>query len=339
MKACRGEPTPYTPIWLMRQAGRYQPEYRAVRDKVSFIELCERPDLAAEVTIFAVESLGVDAAIIFADLLPILQPMGLKLEYVKGDGPVIHNPITCRADIDALKDVSVPEDVEPTLEAIRRTRRGLPGNIPLLGFAGAPFTLAAYAIEGGKSREFVKIKSFMYSEPEAFKALLEHLSRSVTQYLLAQIEAGVQAVQIFDSWVGSLSPLDYAEYAAPHTRSIIAGLPKDIPVIHFGTATGGLLPTISTLGASVIGMDFRISLEEARKIIGSRPFMGNLDPITLLADRSVFQGRAQQILESVGNTPGHIFNLGHGVLPSTPPENARALVDFVHEFSAALRAG
>ncbi len=332
MRAARCEPTDTTPIWIMRQAGRYLPEYMAVRSKVSFIELCKRPDLAAEVTLTAQQVLGVDAAILFADLLPILEPMGLQLEYAEGEGPVIHNPIRSTAELDRVHVLENMEQLEFVPETVRQVRNQLPDDIPLLGFAGAPFTLASYAIEGKGSRNYIHTKSFMYSDPVAWKALMERLVGSVELYLRAQIDAGCQAVQIFDSWAGCLSPADYREFVLPYTKSLFDSLPPEVPVINFLTGNPALVPLMKEVGGHVMGLDWRVDLADAwRSFDYEFAVQGNLDPISLFTDIPTLRQRALDILTSAGGRPGHIFNLGHGVLPGVSPENVKALVEIVHE--------
>src|SRR5690242_18746704 len=332
MRACRREPVPYTPIWLMRQAGRYMPEYQAVRAKTGFLELCKTPSLAAEVTITAAERLGVDAAIIFADILLILEAMGIDLEFAHGEGPVIHNPVRTGADVDRLQEIEDVEALGYVFEAIRLTRRGLKPNIPLIGFSGAPFTLASYMTEGGGSKNYIHTKSLMYSDPGAWHAMLSIIARGLTRYLNAQIEAGAQAVQLFDSWVGCLSPDDYREFVLPHTQSVIRGVTPGVPVIHFGTGTAALLELMREAGGDVIGLDWRVRLDEGWQRVGHDvAVMGNLDPVTLFAKRDVLREQARRILAQAGGRPGHIFNLGHGILPETPVENVIALVEMVHE--------
>ena len=338
MRACRCEPTPYTPIWLMRQAGRYMKEYRQIRDQVSFLDLCKTPDLAAQVTVMAVERLGVDAAIIFADILLILEPMGMQLEFTPGDGPILHNPIRQASDVERLQDVDSDESLAFVMQAIQQTRAQLKPDIPLIGFAGAPFTLASYMIEGGGSRNYVQTKTLMYTSPQAWHTLMTHLSCNLAQYLKAQIAAGAQAVQLFDSWVGNLSPSDYRTFVLPHTQSLIAALPSDVPVIHFGTGTGALLELMQEAGGTVIGVDFRVELDHAWQRLGDVSVQGNLDPVILHADRSYIRQRAQCILDQAHGRPGHIFNLGHGILPTTPVDHVRALVDDVHALSARGRS-
>jgi len=335
LKACRLEPVPYTPIWLMRQAGRYMREYREVRAKTTFLELCKTPSLAAEVTVTAAERLGVDAAIIFADILLILEPMGIDLEFAHGEGPVIHNPVRRAVDVDRLKEVENVGALDYVFEAIRLTRRELKPQIPLIGFSGAPFTLASYLTEGGGSKNYVHTKSLMYSDPGAWHSMLSIIARGLTRYLNAQIEAGAQAVQLFDSWVGCLSPDDYREFVLPHTRAVIEGIRPGVPVIHFGTGTAALLELMSEAGGDVIGVDWRVRLNEAwKRIDGNKAIMGNLEPVLLFSSRDVLRSRARQILDNAAGRPGHIFNLGHGILPETPVDNVIALVDMVHEMSS-----
>lgn len=335
MKAARREPTDVTPVWLMRQAGRYQSEYRALREKTSFLELCKTPTLAAEVMLRSVDQLGVDAAIIFADLLPILEPMGIELEYTAGAGPVIHNPIRHAADVDRLAELDDLEPLESVMETVRQTRSGLDDRLPLLGFGGAPFTLASYAIEGGASRNYARTKTLMLADPGAFDALLGRLARAVVRYLNAQINAGAQAVQLFDSWVGCLGPDDYRRHVLPHSRAVIDAIAPGVPVIHFAAGNPALLPLVAEAGGSVIGIDWRVRLDDAWRVVGhDRAVQGNLDPAVLLTTPDDIRRHAKAILDAVAGRPGHIFNLGHGVLPQTPVENAIALVDAVHELSA-----
>jgi uroporphyrinogen decarboxylase len=335
MRACRRESVPYTPIWLMRQAGRYMPEYRAVREKTSFLELCKNPRLSSEVMCTAVERLGVDAAIIFSDLLPILEPMGLDLEFTPGDGPQINNPVRAAGDVDRIVELESTDSLGFVFETVAQTRRDLPAHIPLIGFAGAPFTLASYAIEGGGSRSFLHTKTLMYREPAAWRELMERLARSIARYLNGQIAAGAQAVQLFDSWVGCLSPSDYRHYVLPYVRMICEGLDPSAPLIHFGTGNPALLSLMAEGGGQVIGVDWRVDLGDAwRKVGFDRAVQGNLDPAVLLGDRETIGAQAQAVLDAAAGRPGHIFNLGHGVHQQTPVENVRALVDYVHEASA-----
>ena len=334
LRACRRESVPYTPVWLMRQAGRYQPSYRKLREKVAFLELCKTPELATKVTVEAVEQFGFDAAIIFSDILPILEPMGASLEYVGGSKPKIHNPVRTAEDIEHLRELETVEPLNYVFEALKLTRRALPANVPLIGFCGAPFTLAAYLIEGGGSKNFVEIKRLMYSDSGAWHELLSKISRALVKYLNAQIAAGANAVQIFDSWVGCLSPDDYREFVLPHTKFVVENIDKTVPIIHFGTGTATLLEMMRDC-ADVIGVDWHIVLNDAWTTIGhEKAIMGNLDPVQLFAPREVLLDKAQKILDSAANRNGHIFNLGHGILPETPTENVRALVNFVHERTA-----
>lgn len=335
LRACRREPVAYTPIWLMRQAGRYMPEYREVRERVGFLELCKTPALAAEVTVTAAERLGVDAAIIFADILLIVEPMGIDLEFAKGEGPVIHNPVRQVADVERLREVDDVGSLEYVFSAIKQTRRSLSPALPLIGFSGAPFTLASYMIEGGGSRNYVHTKTLMHADSGAWHALMSMISRALVKYLNAQVAAGAQALQLFDSWVGCLTPDDYREYVLPHTRSVIQGVVPGTPVIHFGTGTSALLELMRDAGGDVIGLDWRVRLDEAWQRLGfGVGVMGNLDPVALFADRDQIRGQAKKILARAAGRPGHIFNLGHGILPETPVENVIALVEAVHELSA-----
>ena len=440
--ACRRQPTPYTPIWLMRQAGRYMAEYRAVRERFGFLELCHHPEAAAEVTVTAVERLGVDAAIIFADILLILEPLDVGLAFAAGDGPTLSRPVLEPDDVRRLRDYDTDDALAYVYAAVRAARAGLGGRVPLIGFAGAPFTLASYLIEGGGSRQYLRTKRFMYEHGGAWHDLLGMLARLVNRYLRAQIAAGAEAVQLFDSWVGCLSPDDYRTYVLPHSRTALHGLSALAPVIHFGTDTAGLLGAMREAGGDVIGVDWRIDLDVAWNAIGGdRAIQGNLDPVTLLArlinrylraqiaagaeavqlfdswvgclspddyrahvlpharaaldglsalapvihfgtdtggllelqrdaggdvigvdwridldaawnrighDRAVqgnldpltlfapiaeIRRQAQSILARAAGRPGHIFNLGHGILPQTPVDHVRALVDAVHELS------
>jgi uroporphyrinogen decarboxylase len=334
MRACHREPTPFTPIWLMRQAGRYMPEYRRVREKHSFLEMCQRPDLAAEVTVTAVERLGVDAAIIFADILLPLVPMKVGLHYEVGDGPVIDRPLRTAADLDRIAPVAVNESLSFVAESIRLVQRALAGRVPLIGFAGAPFTLASYLIEGGGSRQYQATKTLMYTEPATWNRMMEMIARVTAEYLNMQIDAGANVVQLFDSWVGSLGPDDYRRFVLPHTRSVIAAVRAGVPVIHFGTVTGNLLELMREAGGDVIGLDWRVDLGEAWARLGDGvAVQGNLDPMALFAEIPEIRRRAQRILDRAGERPGHIFNLGHGILPQTPVDHAIALVDAVHELS------
>ncbi|MGY8747785.1 MAG: uroporphyrinogen decarboxylase [Pirellulales bacterium] len=334
MKACRGEPTDVTPIWMMRQAGRYMAEYREVRNKVSFLDLCANPQLCSEVMCTAVNRLGVDAAIIFSDLLPILVPMGCDLEFVKGDGPVIHNPVRTAADIDRIKPLESNDPLQFVMDTVKQTRNDLPADMPLIGFAGSPFTLASYMIEGGSSRNYAFTKTLMYGDHGAWDQLMQHLANSISLYLQGQIEAGAQCVQLFDSWAGCLSFEDYKTFAHPYVKRIIASLPSNVPVINFATGNPALLPLLADTRAAVIGIDWRTRLDDAWKIVGhDRAVQGNLDPTVLLTNPTEIKKHAKFVLDQAGGRAGHIFNLGHGILPQTPVDNAIALVDAVHELS------
>ena len=306
-------------------------EYREVREKTTFLELCKNPALAAEVTVTAVERLGVDAAIIFADILLILEPLGIELEFAKGEGPVIHNPVRSPLDVDRLGELEDPNALEFVYEAIKQTRSALKPDIPLIGFCGAPFTLASYMTEGGGSKNYVHTKRLMYDDAGAWHAMMALISRALVKYLNAQIAAGAQAVQLFDSWVGCLSPDDYREFVLPHTKSVISSVAKGVPVIHFGTGTATLLELMREAGGDVIGLDWRVQLDEGWQRVGHDvAVMGNLDPVTLFAKQDVLRAQAKKILDQAEGRPGHIFNLGHGILPETPVENVIALVEMVH---------
>lgn len=338
MRAARHEPTDFTPIWLMRQAGRYMAEYRDVRKNTSFLKLCKNPDLCAEVMLTAVDKLKVDAAIIFSDLLLILEPMGIHLDFPTGEGPVLSNPIRNASEVDRLKELENMDSLSFVMEAVKKTRTGLSESLPLIGFSGAPFTLAAYAIEGGSSKDYRTTKCLMYSDPGAWNTMMSRLARSIGLYLNAQIAAGVQIVQLFDSWVGCLGVDDYRRYVLPHTKAVIASLPPDVPVINFATGNPALLPCLTKAAGSrknvVIGVDWRIRLDDAWQTIGhDKSVQGNMEPAILLSTPTEIRRRAKEILDQAANRPGHIFNLGHGVLPQTPVENAIALVDAVHELS------
>ncbi len=337
LKACRREPVDATPIWLMRQAGRYMQEYREVRAKVPFLELCKRPELATEVTVTAAERLGVDAAILFADILLILEPLGFNLEFSKGEGPVIHNPVRTAADIERVRRLDAIEPLGYVVEAVRLIRAALAADLPLIGFAGAPFTLACYAIEGGSSRHYDQAKTFMYRDPGAWNVLMEVLTDATALYLNAQHSAGAQALQVFDSWVGTLCPHDYRRFVQPHMTRLFAALDPSVPVIHFGTGTSTLLELQRQAGGTVIGLDWRIDLDLGWERLGHDvAVQGNLDPVVLLSSLEEIKLAAERILEQAGPRPGHIFNLGHGILPQTPVDHVRALIDFVHAHSPRL---
>jgi uroporphyrinogen decarboxylase len=322
----------------MRQAGRYMAEYRAIRRRIPFLQLCKNPDLCAEIMLTAVKRLKVDAAIIFSDLLLILEPMGIELQFTASEGPLLDNPIRTPADTDRLLELENVEALGFVMEAVRKTRAALPESLPLIGFAGAPFTLAAYTIEGGSSRDYRLTKSFMYNDAGAWNSLMSRLARAISLYLNAQIAAGVQVVQLFDSWVGCLGVDDYRRYVLPHTESVIASVPPEVPIIHFTTGNPALLPYVKKSAGNrknlVIGIDWRIRLDDAWQTIGyDRAIQGNLDPAVLLSTPAEIRRQAREILDQAGGRAGHIFNLGHGVLPQTPLENAIALVDAVHELS------
>ena len=334
------QPVDATPVWFMRQAGRYMANYRALRERYSLLDLCRIPELATEVTLQPVDAIEVDAAILFSDLLLPLEPMGLPFDFIKGEGPQLERPISTPADIAALKTFEPRESLAHVLEAIRQVQRALDGRVPLIGFAGAPFTLASYAIEGGHSNHFAKTKALMYGHPEAWHRLCEHLSAIVGDYLLAQIEAGVDAVQVFDSWVGMLSAADYREFVLPHTQRIFQTISGRVPTIHFGTGTSNLLELIREAGGDVIGADWRIPIDEAWTRIGpDRAIQGNLDPTLLLGPTRRLLDGAQHVLDRVDGRPGHIFNLGHGILPSTPLEHVQMLARYVHRATARADAG
>jgi uroporphyrinogen decarboxylase len=335
LAACRREKTSYTPVWLMRQAGRYMEEYRKLRAQYGFLELCKRPDLAAEITVTPVERLGVDAAILFADILLLLEPMGVGLEYSKGDGPVIHRPVRTAADVDRLKDVEPEKNLSFVFEAVRQCRAALHGRVPLIGFSGAPFTLASYLIEGGGSRNYIHTKRLFYAAPDAWRSLMQRLAAAVADYLNGQIAAGAQAVQLFDSWAGCLAPTDYETFVLPYTQAAIKAITPGVPVINFSTGTAGSLKHVRAGGGDVIGLDWRVNLDEGWASLGEDvAVQGNLDPVALFAPRKEIEKRVADVLRRAGGRAGHIFNLGHGILPETPVENVIAMVDAVHELSA-----
>ncbi len=335
LRACRRQPVDRTPVWFMRQAGRYMAEYRALRARHSLLEICSQPELATEVTLQPVRALGVDAAILFADILLPLIPMGVPLEFAAGEGPVIPTPIRSGADVAALRPVDPHDSLKHVLTTVQWVRQELEGHTPLIGFAGAPFTLASYLIEGGASRNYVKTKRLMYDDPQTWHALLGKLAQVVADYLIAQVEAGAQALQLFDSWAGALSPTDYADYILPHSEVILRQVSvTGVPVIHFGTGTTALLPLMKAAGGDVIGLDWRTPLDWGWEQIGEdRAIQGNLDPVSLFASRPELERRVRKILDQAGGRPGHIFNLGHGILPETPVANVKAVVEMVHEFS------
>jgi uroporphyrinogen decarboxylase len=334
LAALRHEQPDATPVWFMRQAGRCLADYRKLRERYAILTLAKTPELCAQVTRMPVDAFGVDAAVMFADIMLPLEPMGVDLEIQPEVGPIIHNPIRSRADVDRLRLIEPEHDVAFVMEAIRLVRRDLDGKAAVIGFSGAPFTLACYLIEGRPSRDYAIAKAFMYREPDAWHALMEKLSTVVARYLNAQIAAGAQVVQLFDSWVGALSPTDYDTYVAPHVRSIFSAV-HGAPTIHFGAATAGLLERLADAGGDIISVDARQLLDEAWQRIGfERGIQGNLDATRLLAGWEATEAGARDVLRRAGGRPGHIFNLGHGVLPQSDPDLVRRLVDFVHAETA-----
>ncbi len=330
MRACRRQKNSRIPIWLMRQAGRYMQEYQLVRQGIDFLTLCKTPDLAAQVTLDAVERLGVDAAIIFSDILLIVEPMGLSLEFRESTGPLIGTPVRSLQDIQKLKPVDPEASLNFVLEAIRKVRQAMDPRIPLIGFCGAPFTVASYMIEGKGSRNYIPTKVLMHEEPVAWHALMEKITSSTADYLKAQAAAGCQILQLFDSWVGCLSPDDYREFVLPHTQRLFSQLPPGIPTIHFGTGTATLLELQKKAGGEVLGLDWRVDIQATWDSLGSEVgLQGNLDPVILFSKPEIIFQEARKILETVGSRPGFIFNLGHGILPETPVDHVMALVDFV----------
>jgi uroporphyrinogen decarboxylase len=331
LNACLREPVDATPVWFMRQAGRYMAEYRALRQRYSLLELCRTPELAVQVTLQPIQRIELDAAIIFSDLLLPLEPMGIPFDFVKGEGPAIETPIRSAEDIGRLKLFEPREALAHVLEAIRLVQRELDGHVPLIGFAGAPFTLASYAIEGGHSNNFALTKALMYGQPEAWHRLCEMFATIVGDYLNAQIDAGVNAVQVFDSWVGALNPADYREFVAPHTAQIFNAIAGRVPTLHFGTGTSSLLEELRDAGGDVIGVDWRIPLDTAWARIGdAHAVQGNLDPTLLLGPADRLLDAADDVLARAEGRPGHVFNLGHGILPSTPLEHVQLLAHHVH---------
>ena len=334
LKACRRESVDCTPVWMMRQAGRYLPEYRAIRAKHSFLEMCKTPELAAEVTIQPVRRYEIDAAIIFADILLPLEPMGVGLEFAKGEGPVIHNPVRTMADVERLKPIDAARQIEYLMKAIRIVLKELDSKVPLIGFTGAPFTLASYIIEGGGSRNYEHAKAMMFSEPKTWHRLMEHLTGVIINYLNAQIDTGVQAVQVFDSWVGALGPSDYREFVLPHQKNVIAGIKRTVPLIHFAHGAAHLLEMVSEAGGDVIGLDWRCDLDQAWKRVGyDKAVQGNLDPVTLFGSKEFIRKRIKEILDRAAGRAGHIMNLGHGILQQTPLDHAEEFINATHELS------
>ncbi len=334
LKACRKEEVDCTPVWMMRQAGRYLEKYRKVREKHSFLEMCKTPELAVEVTLQPFELIDLDAAILYSDILIPVEAMGIDLEFIESRGPVIHNPVRTEKDVKALKVIDPGESVPFVMEAIKLLRKELEGRAPLIGFSGVPFTLASYMIEGGGSKNYLEAKGMMYNAPELFHELMQKITDTVIAYLNAQVDAGAQAIQVFDSWVGALSPLDYKNFVLPYSRQVLEGIRGDVPKIHFGTGTAGFLDLLKEAGGDIIGVDWRIDLDRAWDILGDDVgVQGNFDSSKLFGTKAVIEEAVKDILERAGNRPGHIFNLGHGIQPKTPPENAAFMVDKVHELS------
>jgi uroporphyrinogen decarboxylase len=331
--ACRRQPTERPPVWFMRQAGRYMPEYRAIRARHPILEMCKRPDIAAEVTLQPVTALGVDAAIIFADLLLPAEPMGLRLEFVAGEGPQVHPPVRTLDDVARLSADHTGE-LSYVAEAIRLVRRELDGRAPVIGFVGAPFTLASYLIEGGASRNYIHTKRMMYGDEALWTQLMAKLVMVLAAYAKSQVEAGAAAIQVFDSWAGALSPGDYERYVLPHSRALIGRIRRSgAPVIHFGTGVGAYYPLLHKAGGDVLGIDWRVRLDEVWRSVRYRPgIQGNLDPVALFAPLPELRARVHDVLRRAGGRPGHIFNLGHGILPETPVDHVRAVVEMVREY-------
>jgi uroporphyrinogen decarboxylase len=318
----------------MRQAGRYMKEYRSLRKKYSFLEMCKNPELAAQVTLQPIEKFKLDAAIIFSDILIPLEPMGVEFEFAKGEGPVFHHPLRERKDVERLKIIEPEEEISFLMKAIQIVRKEVEGKIPLIGFSGAPFTLASYVIEGGHSKNYILTKSLMYQDRSTWDALMEKISEVLIRYINAQIRSGVQALQIFDSWVGCLTPSDYEEYVLPYSKKVIEGVGTSVPLIHFATSSATLLKLMKRAGGDVIGVDWRINIREAWERIGyDVAIQGNLDPVILFGPMDLIEREVKRILDCVEGRPGHIFNLGHGILPNTPPDHVAALIEAVHQYS------
>jgi uroporphyrinogen decarboxylase len=348
LRACRRQPVEYTPMWMMRQAGRYLPEYRAIRERHGFLEMCRTPELAVEVTLQPVDLVGVDAAILFSDILVSFPGMGLELEFAKGEGPVIHNPVRTAADVARLRVADPHEHTGFVMEAIGILRHELEAKVPLIGFAGAPFTLASYAIEGHGTRDYENCKALMWSDPAAWDALLEKFGDTTIAYLNAQIDAGAQAVQLFDSWAGYVAPRDYERSVLPHTKRVIeevtahgkTAVEGGVPVIHFANGATSMIDLVQQAGGDVIGLDWRLDIGEAVERIDERfAIQGNIDPVALFAPDDELERMVVDILEKVGARPGHIFNLGHGIHKTSDPEKATAMLRFVHEHSRRIRSG
>ena len=336
LDACARRPVDATPVWLMRQAGRYLPEYRAIREKLSFVEMCMRSDVAAEVTLQPLRRFELDAAIIFADILLPLEPMGIGFHFTPEDGPVIDRPVRTAADLEGVHTIDAASDLAYVMESLKLVRKEIDGKQTLIGFSGAPFTLASYIVEGGHSRNYTHVKKLMYDDPATFGRLMGLISDVVVDYLLAQIDAGAQVVQLFDSWVGWLGPYDYEHLVLPHVRRVVEQVKgKGAPVIYFGNGASGMLHHVATVPSDVIGVDWRIDIDRAWEQLGDVAVQGNLDPITLLGPPSAIEERVADVVKRVGGRPGHIFNLGHGLVPQTPPDNVKYVVDAVHRLSAA----
>lgn len=335
LRACRREATDYTPIWLMRQAGRYMAEYRKLREKADFLTVCKTPELAAEVTMQPINAFNLDAAIIFADILLPVEGMGIKLEFQEKKGPIIHNPVRSRKDIDALRIIDAERDIPYLPKAIKIVKQELNNKIPLIGFSAAPFTLASYIIEGGHSRNYLETKQMFYNEPAMWNNLMTKIVDVLIIYLKAQVRAGVDVIQLFDSWVGCLSTGDYREYVMPHSKRLIDEIKKEgLPIIHFGTDTATLLTSMKEAGGDVIGVDWRINLDEAWNMLGHDvAVQGNIDPLILFSNEKEIEKGVKDILNRAEGRAGHIFNLGHGILPRTPVDNVAFLIDTVHNLS------
>jgi uroporphyrinogen decarboxylase len=340
LAACHRRPVDATPIWIMRQAGRYLPEYRAIRDKLSFMEMCRRPDVAAEVTLQPLRHFELDAAIVFADILLPLEGMGIGFHFSPEDGPVIERPVRGAAELTGVRPFDARRDLPHVLETVKLVRRELDERTPVIGFSGAPFTLASYVVEGGHSRTYEHIKRLMYGDPETYGRLMALLADAVVDYLLAQIEAGAHAVQVFDSWAGCLAPFDYERFVLPYARDVVARVKqRGVPVIYFVNGAAGMLSLVGQAGSDVVGVDWRVELDHAWEQLGDVAVQGNLDPVALLGPPQAIEERVADILRRAAGRPGHIFNLGHGVLPSTPPDNVKYLVDAVHRLSAKSASG
>jgi uroporphyrinogen decarboxylase len=341
LRACRREPVEYTPMWMMRQAGRYMPEYRAIREKHGFLEMCRTPELAVEVSMQPVDLIGVDAAIMFSDILVVFDGMGLDLQFAKGEGPVINNPVRTKADVEKLTISDPIEHTGYVMETIKILRRELEDKVPLIGFAGAPFTLASYAIEGHGTRDYERCKALMWSDPVAWDMLMNKFADTVIAYLSAQVDAGAQALQMFDSWVGYVAPSDYERSVLPYSKRVIEEVSKKgVPVIHFANGATSMMDLVQQAGGDVVGIDWRLDMAKAVEIIERRyAIQGNIDPVALFAPDDVLESKVVEILEAVGTRPGHVFNLGHGIHKTSDPEKARKMLHYVHEHSRRIRSG